>query len=161
MGLSNSCRWNDWDWWNYGELWGIMVELWGIMGNHVELWGIMGNYGELWGVMVELWGIMVELWGIMGNYGMAFLVLLIVVFCRRMSPCFHRHVRLSSSLAEVHRVSMELEEEDRAEFKPNKEEEGQGEEEEEEEEDVEWLLGQAHDGPRTRAKESAECPPDF
>ena len=108
----------------------------------------MGNYGELWGIM--------------GNYGMSFLVLLVVVFCRRMSPCFHRHVRLSSSLAEVHRVSMELEEEDRAEFKPNKEEEGQGEEEEEEEEeDVEWLLGQAHDGPRTRAKESAECPPDF
>ena len=64
-------------------------------------------------------------------------------------------------LAEVHRVSMELEEEDRAEFQPNKEEEGQGEEEEEEDEDVEWLLGQAHDGPRTRAKESAEWPPDF
>ena len=129
---------------NYGELW------W----NYGELWGIMWNYGELWAIMMELWRIM-------GNYGMSFLVLLIVVFCRRMSPCFHRHVRLSSSLAEVHRVSMELEEEDRAEFKPNKEEEGQGEEEEEEEEDVEWLLGQAHDGPRTRAKESAECPPDF
>ena len=57
---------------------------------------------------------------------------------------------------------MELKEEDRTEFRPNKEEEGQVEEEEkEEEEDVEWLLGQAHDGPRTRAKESAECPPDF
>ena len=37
----------------------------------------MGNYG-----------------GVMGNYGMSFLVLLIVVFCRRMAPWFHRHVRL-------------------------------------------------------------------
>ena len=110
---------------NYGELWGIMVELWGIMGNYGELWcnygGIMGNYGELWGIMVELWGIMGnggvimgnygelwgimgelwgnygELWGITGNYGMPFVVLLILVFCRRMAPCFHRHVRLSSS----------------------------------------------------------------
>ena len=43
----------------------------------------MGNYGESWGIM--------------GNYGMSFGVLLIVVFCRRMAPCFHRHVRLSSS----------------------------------------------------------------
>ena len=33
----------------------------------------------------------------MGDYGMSFLVLLIVVFCRCMVPCFHRHVRLSSS----------------------------------------------------------------
>ena len=56
VGLSNSCWWDDWDWWNYGELWGIMGELW-------------GNYGELWGIMVELWGIWLELWGIMGNYG--------------------------------------------------------------------------------------------
>ena len=95
---------------NYGELWGIvgnyggiMGNLGGIMGNYGELWGIMGNYGELWGIMGnngELWAIMGnygELWGIMGNYGMSFLVLLIVVFCRRMAPCFHRHVRLSSS----------------------------------------------------------------
>ena len=95
-------------WWNYGELWWNYGELWGIMGNYggimVDLWGIMGNgggimgnYGELWGIMGELWGVMVELWGIMGNYGMSFGVLLIVVFCRRMAPCFHRHVRLSSS----------------------------------------------------------------
>ena len=28
---------------------------------------------------------------------MSFLVFLVVVFCRRMAPCFHRHVRLSSS----------------------------------------------------------------
>ena len=55
-------------------------------------------------------------------------------------------------LAEVHRVSVELEEEDPAGSHSNKEEEGPGEEEqedeeqeeeeeEEEQEDVEWLLG--------------------
>ena len=49
-------------WWNYGELWGIMLSCGGIMG---ELWGI---WVELWGIWVELWGIMVELWGIMGNF---------------------------------------------------------------------------------------------
>ena len=51
------------------------------------------------------------------------------------------------------------------------EDEGQGgkreegdeeeEEEEEEEEDVVWLLGRAHDGPRTREREGSEWPPDF
>ena len=62
---------DDWNYGNYGELWGIMgnyVELWGIMGNYGELWGIMGNYGELWGIMGndgELWW---NLGGIMGNY---------------------------------------------------------------------------------------------
>ena len=57
---------DDWNYGNYGKLWGIMGnygELWGIM---EELWRIMGNYGGVW---VELWGIMGELWGIMGNYG--------------------------------------------------------------------------------------------
>ena len=80
-----------------------------------------------------------------------------------------RPIRGIDLLAEVHRVSMELVEEDRAGSQPNKEEDGRGEEEEEveeeeeeeEEEHVEWLLGEAHDGPRTRAKESAEWPPDF
>ena len=35
------------------------------------------------------------------------------------------------------------------------------EEEEEEEEDAVWLLGRAHDGPRTREREGSEWPPDF
>ena len=42
-----------------------------------------------------------------------------------------------------------------------KREEGDEEEEEEEEEDVVWLLGRAHDGPRTRDREGSEWPPDF
>ena len=46
-------------WWNYGELWGIMVQPWAIIGNYgtimVHPWGIMGEFGELWGIM--------------GNYG--------------------------------------------------------------------------------------------
>ena len=63
---------------NYGELWGIMVQPWaiignygtillhpwGIMGKFEELWGIMGNYGELWGILWfygELWGILLLL----------------------------------------------------------------------------------------------------
>ena len=53
---------DDWNYGNYGELWGIM-------GNYGELWRIMGNYGELWGMMGNYGGIWVELWGIMGNYG--------------------------------------------------------------------------------------------
>ena len=70
---------DDWNYGNYGELWGIMRnygELWGIMGNDGELWWNYGelwwNYGELWGIMGnygELWGIMGNLGGIMGNYG--------------------------------------------------------------------------------------------
>ena len=51
-------------WWNYGELWGIMGTLGGIMGNYGEVWGIMGNYR---GIMGNLCEIMAELWGIMGE----------------------------------------------------------------------------------------------
>ena len=47
--------------------------------------------------------------------------------------------------------------ENAGEDKDDAEEEGY----EEVEEDVEWLLGWAHDGPRTREREGSEWPPDF
>ena len=92
---------------NYGELWRIMGNWGQIMGNYGGIPGIygviMGNYGELWGIMGNYGAIMGEfrwndgeLWG-NSEIGMPFLVLLIVVFCRRMALCFHRHVTLSSS----------------------------------------------------------------
>ena len=44
---------------NYGELWGIMVQPWAIIGNYGTIlphpWGVMGKFEELWGIM--------------GNYG--------------------------------------------------------------------------------------------
>ena len=81
-------------WWNYGESSGIMVELWGIMGNYGGIIGeLSGNYRKLGGNCEAILGNCGEII----NFAISILVLRIVVFCLSMAPCFHRHVRLSSS----------------------------------------------------------------
>ena len=73
---------------------------------------------------------------------------------------------LAASLTEPSSIAVHEEEETEEvedEGQGGKREEGdeEEEEEEEEEEDVVWLLGRAHDGPRTREREGSEWPPDF
>ena len=66
----------------------------------------------------------------------------------------------SSTAANEEEETEEVEEEGQGRKREEGDEE-EDEEQEEEEEDVVWLLGRAHDGPRTREREGSEWPSDF